>query len=108
MCDISDRASRQREPHGANFIVTISFLTLLDAVGGVGTFFLLGFLTLVALTSFWRKVPETSGRSLQEMERDLAVEPGAVEAVPAAGCSPGAGPFGIRWASTGCCAALTR
>jgi sugar porter (SP) family MFS transporter len=70
---------------GANFIVTISFLTLLNAVGGVGTFFLFGFLTLVALTYFWRKVPETKGRSLQEIERDLAVEPEAVEAVPAAG-----------------------
>jgi sugar porter (SP) family MFS transporter len=70
---------------GANFVVTISFLTLLNAVGGVGTFFLFGFLTLVALTYFWRKVPETKGRSLQEIERDLAVEPGAVEAVPAAG-----------------------
>ena len=70
---------------GANFVVTISFLTLLNAVGGVGTFFLFAFLTLVALTYFWRKVPETKGRSLQEIERDLAVEPGTVEAVPAAG-----------------------
>jgi sugar porter (SP) family MFS transporter len=70
---------------GANFVVTISFLTLLNAVGGVGTFFLFGFLTLVALTYFWRKVPETKGRSLQEIERDLAVDPGAAEAVPVAG-----------------------
>ena len=70
---------------GANFIVTISFLTLLNAVGGVGTFFLFAFLTLVALTYFWRKVPETKGRSLQEIERDLSVEPGAVEAVPSSG-----------------------
>jgi MFS family permease len=56
---------------GANFIVTISFLTLLSAIGGVGVFFLFGFLTLVALTYFWKKVPETKGRSLQEIERDL-------------------------------------
>jgi sugar porter (SP) family MFS transporter len=70
---------------GANFVVTISFLTLLNAVGGVGTFFLFGFLTLVALTYFWRKVPETKGRSLQEIERDLAVDPGTAEAVPVAG-----------------------
>jgi hypothetical protein len=32
---------------------------------------LFGFLTLVALAYFWRKVPETKGRSLQEIERDL-------------------------------------
>jgi sugar porter (SP) family MFS transporter len=56
---------------GANFIVTISFLTLLSAIGGVGVFFLFGFLTLVALTYFWKKIPETKGRSLQEIERDL-------------------------------------
>jgi hypothetical protein len=67
---------------GANFVVTISFLTLLNAVGGVGTFFLFAFLTLVAY--FWRKVPETKGRSLQQIERDLAVELGVLEAVTAA------------------------
>jgi sugar porter (SP) family MFS transporter len=55
----------------ANFVVTISFLTLLSAVGGVGAFFLFGFLTLVALGYFWHRVPETRGRSLQEIERDL-------------------------------------
>ena len=56
----------------ANFVVTVSFLTLLNAIGGAGVFFLYGFLTLVALTYFWRKVPETKGRSLQQIERDLA------------------------------------
>jgi sugar porter (SP) family MFS transporter len=55
----------------ANFVVTVSFLTLLSAIGGVGAFFLFGFLTLVALAYFWRRVPETKGRSLQEIERDL-------------------------------------
>jgi sugar porter (SP) family MFS transporter len=56
---------------GANFVITISFLTLLSAIGGVGVFFLFGFLTLVALGYFWRRVPETKGRSLQEIERQL-------------------------------------
>jgi sugar porter (SP) family MFS transporter len=59
----------------ANFVVTVSFLTLLSAIGGVGAFFLFGFLTLVALAYFWRKVPETKGRSLQEIERDLVPVP---------------------------------
>jgi sugar porter (SP) family MFS transporter len=56
---------------GANFVVTISFLTLLNAIDGVGVFFLFGFLTLIALGYFWRKVPETKGRSLQEIEHEL-------------------------------------
>jgi hypothetical protein len=56
---------------GANFIVTISFLTLLSAIGGTGVFLLFGFLTLAALAYFYRKVPETKGRSLQEIERDM-------------------------------------
>ncbi|WP_200891343.1 sugar porter family MFS transporter [Acidithrix ferrooxidans] len=56
---------------GANFVVTISFLTLLNAIHGSGTFFLFGFLTIVALVYFQRKVPETKNRSLQEIERDL-------------------------------------
>jgi sugar porter (SP) family MFS transporter len=63
----------------ANFVVTVSFLTLLNAIGGVGVFFLFGFLTLVALSYFWKKVPETKGRSLQEIERDLV----PVQAQPA-------------------------
>jgi sugar porter (SP) family MFS transporter len=63
----------------ANFVVTVSFLTLLSAIGGVGVFFLFGFLTLVALAYFWKKVPETKGRSLQEIERDLV----PVQAQPA-------------------------
>jgi hypothetical protein len=44
-----------------------------------GVFLLFGCLTLVALLYFWREVPETKGRSLQEIERDLvgrAVSPG--------------------------------
>ncbi len=56
---------------GANFVVTVSFLTLLNAIDGVGVFFLFGFLTLIALGYFWRKVPETKGRSLQEIEHQL-------------------------------------
>ena len=56
---------------GADFIVTISFLTLLNAISGVGTFLLFAFLTLVALIYFRIKVPETKGRSLQQIESEL-------------------------------------
>jgi sugar porter (SP) family MFS transporter len=55
----------------ANFVVTISFLTLKNAIGDIGVFLLFGALTVVALGYFYRKVPETKGRSLQELEQQL-------------------------------------
>jgi sugar porter (SP) family MFS transporter len=56
---------------GANFVVTISFLTLLSAIGNAGTFFLFAGLSVVSLAYFQRQVPETKTRSLQDIERDL-------------------------------------
>jgi sugar porter (SP) family MFS transporter len=60
---------------GANFVVTISFLTLLSAIGGTGVFSLFAFLTLVAVWFFVRRVPETKGRSLQAIEAELRGSP---------------------------------
>jgi sugar porter (SP) family MFS transporter len=57
---------------GANFVVTVSFLTLLSALGNAGTFFLFAGLSVVALAYFQRRVPETKNRSLQDLERELA------------------------------------
>jgi sugar porter (SP) family MFS transporter len=61
---------------GANFVVTISFLTLLDVITPKGVFFLFAFLTLMALIYFAKRVPETKQRSLQEIERDLGAQLG--------------------------------
>jgi hypothetical protein len=61
---------------GANFVVTVSFLTLLSAIGHAGTFFLFAGLSIVALGYFQRQVPETRNRSLQEIERDLGLPKG--------------------------------
>jgi predicted MFS family arabinose efflux permease len=58
---------------GANFVVTVSFLTLLSAIGNAGTFFLFAGLSIVAVAYFWRMVPETRNRSLQDIERDLGL-----------------------------------
>ncbi|MGI8760143.1 MAG: MFS transporter [Jatrophihabitantaceae bacterium] len=55
----------------ANFVVTISFLTILNAIGGTGIFAVFATLSFLALLYFWRKVPETKGRSLQQIEHDL-------------------------------------
>jgi sugar porter (SP) family MFS transporter len=59
---------------GANFVVTISFLTLLNAISPKGVFFLFAFLTFVALVYFAKRVPETKGRSLEQIERELGAQ----------------------------------
>jgi len=63
----------------ANFVVTVSFLTILNAIGGAGIFGIFAALSLLALAFFWWRVPETKGRSLQEIERDLAGARGAAK-----------------------------
>jgi sugar porter (SP) family MFS transporter len=63
---------------GANFVVAVSFLTLLSAIGNAGTFFLFAGLSIVALAYFQRQVPETKNRSLQDIERDLDLPVGAI------------------------------
>jgi sugar porter (SP) family MFS transporter len=63
---------------GANFVVTISFLTLLGAIGNAGTFFLFAGLSIAAVIYFQRQVPETRNRSLQDIEHDLDLPRGAM------------------------------
>jgi SP family galactose:H+ symporter-like MFS transporter len=63
---------------GANFVVTISFLTLLDVLKDLGTFLLFAALTVVALAYFYKNVPETKGRTLHEIELDLEGRPASV------------------------------
>jgi sugar porter (SP) family MFS transporter len=79
---------------GANFVVTISFLTLLHAITPRGVFFLFAFLCLVSLAYFAKRVPETKQRSLQEIEQDLGAQMSAEGAL-----APTAGP-GLAGAGT--------
>jgi len=65
----------------ANFVVTISFLTLLDAIGGRGVFFLFAFLSLVGLAYMFKRVPETKDLSLSEIQ--VQIEHGDSEAMRA-------------------------
>ncbi len=55
----------------ANFVVTISFLTLLSAIANAGTFFLFAFLSIVALAYFRRRVPETKDRRLEDITAEV-------------------------------------
>src|SRR4051794_1204596 len=56
---------------GANFLVAQTFLTLVGAITQQGVFFLYAALALVSVGLFWVKVPETKGRSLEEIQDDL-------------------------------------
>jgi sugar porter (SP) family MFS transporter len=71
---------------GFNLIVTISFLGLVDALGRPGAFGLYLLLTVAAFAFSWRLVPETKGRSLEEIEAALEGEtaPRAKEIIRAA------------------------
>ena len=67
----------------ANFVVTISFLTLLDAIGGTGVFLLFTFLSLVGLAYMAKRVPETKDLSLAEIQVQIerSDDPGTLRAV---------------------------
>jgi sugar porter (SP) family MFS transporter len=68
---------------GANFVVTISFLSLLNAITAAGTFFLFAFLTLVAIAYIWRRVPETKGMRLEDISAPAERRRPIPEMVPA-------------------------
>ena len=57
---------------GFNLLVTISFLGLVEKLGRPGAFGLYAALTVAGLVFTLRFVPETKGRSLEEIEADLS------------------------------------
>jgi SP family galactose:H+ symporter-like MFS transporter len=54
---------------GAAFLVSQFFLTLINAIGTSATFWLFAFFCLVGWIWVFRAVPETKGRSLEEIEK---------------------------------------
>jgi sugar porter (SP) family MFS transporter len=59
---------------GANFLVAATFLSLSAAITRQGTFYLYALIALVAFVFFARKVPETKGRSLEDIQQELTGE----------------------------------
>lgn len=55
----------------SNFVVSLTFLSLLKSLGDVWTFLLYAALSLVGLWFCFRFVPETKGVPLERIERDL-------------------------------------
>lgn len=68
----------------SNFLVSSFFLTLVGAISREGTFWLYAGFGVLALIFFLARVPETKGRSLEEIAGDLGADqqPGR-ETVPA-------------------------
>ena len=55
----------------SNFLVSLTFLSLLNGLGSVSTFLLYAVLSLAGLWFCFRFVPETKGVPLERIERDL-------------------------------------
>jgi sugar porter (SP) family MFS transporter len=66
----------------ANFLVAISYLSILAAAGRPATFFGLAVITLLSFVFMQSRVPETKGRSLAEIEMDLTGDAGAGYSAP--------------------------
>ena len=69
---------------GFNLLVTLTFLDLLDLCGRVGTFLIYAALTVAGVVFALALVPETKGRSLEQIERELEGRPADGAPVPAA------------------------
>jgi sugar porter (SP) family MFS transporter len=58
----------------SNFLVSSFFLTLVGAISREGTFWLYGGLGVLSLIFFVVRVPETKGRSLEQIEHELGAD----------------------------------
>ena len=55
----------------SNFLVTATFLNLINLLGKSGAFWLYAAIGLIGLFFIWRYVPETKAQSLEEIEDTL-------------------------------------
>ena len=54
---------------GSNLLVSLTFLTLLQMIGAANTFWLYGLFAVAAWIFSYFRVPETKGRTLEEIEK---------------------------------------
>jgi sugar porter (SP) family MFS transporter len=54
-----------------NFIVSFTFLTLVDQIGKAATFWLYAAIAVCAVAFFIARVPETMGKSLEQIQEDV-------------------------------------
>jgi sugar porter (SP) family MFS transporter len=55
----------------ASFILTFTFPLILKAVGSAGAFWLYAVVCFIGFAFIWARVPETKGRTLEQIERQL-------------------------------------
>jgi sugar porter (SP) family MFS transporter len=60
-----------------NFIVSLTFLLLIEALGRSGAFWLYGVIGLFTLAFCWKLVPETKGKRLEDIQEEFRVRVGA-------------------------------
>jgi len=53
---------------GSAWLVSQFFLTLIDSIGNSATFYLFGAFSVIAYVWIWKTVPETKGRTLEEIQ----------------------------------------
>jgi sugar porter (SP) family MFS transporter len=56
---------------GSNIIISLSFLPLMETIGIASTFWAYSVISFVGIFFVWRIVPETRGRTLEEIESSL-------------------------------------
>lgn len=57
----------------SSFLLTYTFPLLNDAFGASGTFWLYGIICIAGLTFIYKKLPETKGKSLEEIENEIVI-----------------------------------
>ncbi|MFL6354188.1 MAG: sugar porter family MFS transporter [Bryobacteraceae bacterium] len=55
----------------ASFILTFTFPVILQALGSAATFWLYAVICFLGFIFIWRRVPETKGKTLEQIERQL-------------------------------------
>jgi hypothetical protein len=60
-----------------NFIVSLTFLLLIEALGRSGAFWLYGGIGLLTLVFCWTLVPETKGKRLEDIQAIFQARVGA-------------------------------
>ena len=58
----------------SNFVVSLTFLSLLNAFGSAATYWLYGGISLLCVLFVFFLVPETKGKTLEELEKLLIKE----------------------------------